>query len=58
MDVAGSEEREVHTKTFLDFLVLAEARSHYYLVGKGMYRGNFSRRAAQIGGAPFYEVTF
>lgn len=58
MDVAAGDDREVHTKTFLDFLVLCEARSHYYLVGPGMYRGNFSRRAAQIGGAPFREVIF
>lgn len=58
MDVAAGDDREIHTKTFLDFLVLCEARSHYYLVGPGMYRGNFSRRAAQIGGAPFREVIF
>lgn len=58
LDVADGSEREAHTKTFLDFLVLAEARTHYYLVGGGMYRGNFSRRAAQIGGAPFHEVLF
>lgn len=58
MDVAAGDDREVHTKTFLDFLVLCRARVHYYLIGPGMYRGNFSRRAAQIGGAPFREVTF
>lgn len=58
MDVAAGDEREVHTKTFLDFLVLCHARTHYYLVGPGMYRGNFSRRAAQIGGAPFREIFF
>lgn len=58
IDVAGAEEREVHTKTFLDFLVLAEAKQHYYLVGGGMYRGNFSRRAAQINNRPFVEVDF
>ncbi len=58
MDVAGGDEKEVHTKTFLDFLVLAEAKAHYYLVGGGMYRGNFSRRAAQIHNRPFTEVNF
>lgn len=58
IDVAGADEREVHTKTFLDFLVLAEAKQHYYLVGGGMYRGNFSRRAAQINNRPFEEVAF
>lgn len=58
MDVVGGADMAVHTKTFLDFLVLAEAAEHYYLVGKGMYRGNFSRRAAQIGEAPFHEVYF
>lgn len=58
IDVAGADEREVHTKTFLDFLVLAEAKQHYYLVGGGMYRGNFSRRAAQINNRPFAEVNF
>lgn len=57
MDVVEGE-REVHTKTFLDFLVLAEAKHHYYLVGPHMYRGNFSRRAAQIGEAPFHEIRF
>lgn len=58
IDVAGGDEKEVHTKTFLDFLVLAEAKAHYYLVGGGMYRGNFSRRAAQINDRPFTEVQF
>ena len=58
IDVARADEREVHTKTFLDFLVLAEAKQHYYLVGGGMYRGNFSRRAAQINNRPFSEVNF
>ena len=41
-----------------DFLVLAEAAEHFYLVGPGMYRGNFSRRAAQITDSPFHEVIF
>lgn len=58
IDVAGDDEREVHTKTFLDFLVLAEAKTLYYLVGGGMYRGNFSRRAAQINNRPFVEINF
>ncbi|MBR5850219.1 MAG: hypothetical protein IKZ12_04075 [Alistipes sp.] len=58
MDVAGAGEREVHTKTFLDFLVLAEAAEHFYLVGPHMYRGNFSRRAAQINNRPFHEIYF
>lgn len=57
MDVV-EDEKEVHTKTFLDFLVLGEAKRHYYLIGPGMYRGNFSRRAAQIGNAPFHEIIF
>lgn len=57
MDVVEGE-KEVHTKTFLDFLVLSEAKRHYYLIGPAMYRGNFSRRAAQIGEAPFHEITF
>ncbi len=57
MDVVEGE-KEVHTKTFLDFLVLSEAKRHYYLIGPAMYRGNFSRRAAQIGEAPFHEVLF
>lgn len=58
IDVAGADEREVHTKTFLDFLVLAEAAEHFYLVGPHMYRGNFSRRAAQINNRPFHEIYF
>ena len=58
MDVVGGSEKAVHTKTFLDFLVLAAAAEHYYLVGPHMYAGNFSRRAAQIGKAPFHEVKF
>ncbi len=53
-----NDNHNVHTKTFLDFLVLAEADEHFYLVGKGMYRGNFSRRAAQINNRPFHEVFF
>lgn len=53
-----NDNRAVHTKTFLDFLVLAEAAEHFYLVGPGMYRGNFSRRAAQITDSPFHEVIF
>lgn len=57
MDVVEGE-KEVHTKTFLDFLVLSEAKRHYYLIGPHMYRGNFSRRAAQIGEAPFHEICF
>lgn len=58
LDVAGSDARHIHTKTLLDFLVLCEARAHYYLIGPAMYRGNFSRRAAQVNGAPFHEVHF
>lgn len=58
IDVVGRGEKEVHTKTFLDFLVLTHAAEHYYLIGPAMYRGNFSRRAAQIGEAPFHEVFF
>lgn len=57
MEIAG-EEKEIHTKTFLDFMVVSAAKNIYFLVGEGMYRGNFSRRASQINDAPFNEIFF
>lgn len=56
MDVAGNDEREVHTKTFIDFLVLSHAAELYLLVEGPMYRSNFSLRASQLEGKPFHVV--
>lgn len=49
---------ESQMKTFEDFFAIARASRSYLLVGPGMYRSNFSKRAAQAGGHSFSEIVF
>ena len=49
---------ESEMKTFVDFFAILRADRSYLLVGPGMYRSNFSKRAAQAGSHPFNEVFF
>ncbi len=49
---------ESEMKTFVDFFAIARADSSYLLIGPGMYRSNFSKRAAQAGSHPFNEIFF
>lgn len=55
VDTADSSD---HTKTFLDFLLVSRAKAAYQLQTPPMYGGNFSLRAAQIGGIPFKRLQF
>lgn len=58
LEIAGSERRAAHLKTFSDFLVLSRSAELYLLVTGGMYRGNFAHRAAQLGRSPYHEIIF
>ncbi len=45
-----------HTKTFTDFIFMANAKSVFLLQKQGMYNSAFSRYAAIIGGAEFKRI--
>lgn len=54
IDVHSSPDNsEADLKTFVDFFAIARAAESVLLVGPGMYRSNFSRRASEAGGHPF-----
>lgn len=55
VDVAGGAD---HTKTFVDFLLIAGADHVYQIKTPPMYGGNFSLRAAQAGSRPHTLLTF
>jgi len=47
-----------HTKTFVDFLLIAEAEKVFQIKTGPMYGGNFSLRAAQAGGKSHCLIEF
>ncbi|MDE5685038.1 MAG: hypothetical protein K2I26_00610 [Paramuribaculum sp.] len=55
VDVKGAND---HAKTFLDFLLIADAAHVYQIRTAPMYGGNFSLRAAQAGNRPHNLISF
>lgn len=54
IDVKGCEAD--HTKTFVDFFLIAGAQRVFQIKLDAMYGGNFSLRAAAVGGRPFQRI--
>lgn len=58
IDVAGDNRDAADLKTFVDFFAIAGASRSFLLVSGGMYRSNFSKRAAQATGHEFTILRF
>lgn len=55
-DYESNEDKEM--KTFLDYLLIADAEAVYLARTGSMYNSAFARHAAMIGNKPFTEIVF
>lgn len=49
---------DIMMKTFLDFIVISQAKKVYLVKGPGMYQSHFASSAAQIQDRPFEIISF
>lgn len=58
VDFSEDNRKEMHLKTFIDFLLIANAQEVYLFRTGKMYKSGFAKSASLIYGRPYYEIVF
>ena len=58
VDYATDNSFELHKKTFIDFLMIANAKKIFLLQTGKMYKSNFPKSASYVNNVPFKLIRF